>query len=409
LTDILKCYLAERYHRPATHAATSRDLATLLAAHSEVDTKLWHALGDTCRTADAVKFASKPVERSQRNAAIQTITQLVECTRPAEASVWRWWRPPAALAYAATSLTGAKPKRAGLLRHRALLLLEALACASLIVALARPQRSIEVVPTTREGTDIIITLDYSNSMDAFDPPSEWDNETVRKAIVEQRIEDRLGVAREQIARFIQRRPNDRMGLVIFGHKSYVACPPTLDHDFLLAQVDQLTNSLLSMHERGTSLAAGLAASIRLLDDDEGERRRAILLITDGNNTIPHPEFTPIEAAELAQARDIVIHTVGIGSDDPYIPKHLKQMMRDKSFDTTALKNIAETALGQFFRPTDNAGFEAVMETIDALEKTSRVHPAVIFQQDRFALPLRIGAGLLLLGFVLQRSLLRTFP
>lgn len=321
--------------------------------------------------------------------------------------LWRWWHSPASLAFAATSLVA--PGRAGgRFRHRALLLLEGIACTCLIIALARPQQAIEIVPSTREGTDIMIALDYSNSMDAFDPPSEWDNDTIRKAINEDRLQDRLGVARQQIARFVQRRPDDRVGLVIFGHQSYAACPPTLDHDFLLAQVDQLANSLLGAYERGTCLAAGLAASIRLLDDDS-ERRRAILLITDGENTIRHPEFTPVEAAELARDRDIVIHTIGIGSNDPYIPAHLKSAMQNENFDTTALRNIAETAEGRFFRPTDNERFEAVMETIDALEKTSRVHPAVIYHRDHFMKPLQLGALFLLLSFVLPRSLLRTFP
>lgn len=322
--------------------------------------------------------------------------------------LWRWFSAPAAIAFSSTKLVADAPASRWLAPHHLSLALEAIACLLFITALARPQFAIEVVPVTREGTDIVMVLDYSNSMDAFDPAPELMENEILKQIDDGKLVDRLGVAREQIARFVKRRSGDRIGLVIFGHRAFIACPPTLDHDYLVAQVDQLNNSLLGMHERGTSIASGLASGINVLDD-LSDKRRSIVLITDGENTINDPAFTPREAAELAKDRDITVHTIGIGSPKPYIPKHLRGSMRNESFDTAALRDIAATADGRFFRPMDNKGFEAVMDTIDALETTSRVHPAIVYRRDLFPFVLLAAAIALLLAFILPNTLLLRIP
>ena len=156
------------------------------------------------------------------------------------------------------------PKKRRALRlspHHLLLTLEGIATALFVIALARPQIGIEISPMTREGTDIMLALDYSNSMDAFDPEPGLTETQIRRSIAEGELVDRLAVARDQISRFISARSGDRIGLVIFGNQSFTVCPPTLDHDYLVRQVDQLTNSLLSKNERGTNIAAGVAAAI----------------------------------------------------------------------------------------------------------------------------------------------------
>ena len=116
--------------------------------------------------------------------------------------IWRWLSTPASIAVSSTDhYTTATPSQYLAPRH-ILLLLEVLAAAAFIAALARPQSGVEIVPITKEGTDIMLVLDYSNSMDAFDPPSSMDDFTVRKAIAEGRLKDRLGVACDQIKRFV---------------------------------------------------------------------------------------------------------------------------------------------------------------------------------------------------------------
>lgn len=319
--------------------------------------------------------------------------------------VWRWLSTPAAIAVSSTRLyTKTAPNQYLAPRH-ILLTLEALAAVAFIVALARPQRDVELVPTTKEGTDIMLVLDYSNSMDAFDPDKSMDDDTVREGIQAGTIKDRLGVARDQIARFVKRRSGDRIGLVIFGVDPYPAVPPTTDHDFLLSYVAQLQNELLGRTERGTNIAGGISAGILSLLNNS-EARKTMVLITDGDHTVDDPVFTPVSAAEAARDKGIVIHTVGIGSDSPFLKGWLAGAGAPIRFDTRNLEKIAAITNGRFFRAKDNKGFEEVMDTIDALETTSRTHPAIIYQADLYPKLLIGGVVLLAISFLLRNTLLR---
>lgn len=323
-------------------------------------------------------------------------------------AVWRWISTPAAIAVSSTSHYAPKKssqKNQKFAPRHFLLLLETLAAAAFIVALARPQADIELVPITKEGTDIMIVLDYSNSMDAYDPDSSMDDFSVRQAIREGRLKDRLGVARDQIARFVKRRSGDRIGLVIFGIEAFPCVPPTIDHDYLVAFVNQLENSLLEMAERGTNIAGGISAGINALKG-YSETRQTMVLITDGDHTVDDPVFTPTTAAEAARDLGIVIHTIGIGSDDPFLTGNLARMGAPVRFDTRNLERIAAITNGRFFRATDNQGFEEVMDTIDALETTSRTQPAIVFQRDLYPPILIIGCLALALNFLLRFTILR---
>lgn len=316
--------------------------------------------------------------------------------------IWRWVATPPGIAVSSNEHFNPRRSRRFFAPRHWLLFLEALAAVSFVVALARPQLDIEIVPVRREGIDIMIVLDYSNSMDAFDPGPNIPQSEIEDRIADGTLIDRLAVAREQISRFVKRRSGDRIGLVIFGHDAYVACPPTLDHNFLVSQVEQLTNSLLTSHERGTNIASGIVAALNTLLD-HGEKRRAMVLITDGENSIDDEIFTPIEAAEAASDKKVTIHTVGIGSDNMYSRRRLN---RRQSFDTEALERIAEASGGRFFRAKDNVGFEQVMDTIDALETTSRVHPAIVYHRDLFPPIIIVGTAALLLSFLFKHTILQ---
>ncbi len=316
----------------------------------------------------------------------------------------RWFSQPAGIAVSSTKHFRPTPAGKFLTARHFLLGLETLAAIAFVIALARPQQGVELMPSEREGTDIIIALDYSNSMDAYDPPPAWSDPQVREAIKDDLLKDRLAVARDQVARFVSRRSGDRIGLVIFGVDAYPASPPTLDHDFVVAQVNQLNNSLLARHERGTNIAGGIATSINTLVK-ESDNRRTIILITDGDHTVEDEVFTPVSAARAAREKGITIHTVGIGSAKPYRDGWLATAQATIRFDTKNLERIASITKGRFFRPTDNQGFEEVMDTIDSLETTTRVHPALVFQRDLYPYFLIPGAILLILSFILRKTLL----
>ena len=323
--------------------------------------------------------------------------------------VWRWLSKPAGIAVSSTKHFCPSPARSFLTARHFLLGIEALAAAGFISALSRPQQGVELMPSEREGTDIILTLDYSNSMDAFDPDPSWPEGRIRAAIIDKTLKDRLGVARDQIARFVRRRSGDRIGLVIFGVDAYVACPPTLDHDFIVSQVDMLDNALLERGERGTNIAGGIATSVNSLLNEKKknseDNRRTIILITDGDHTVADEVFTPLDAARAARDNNIVIHSVGIGSDTPYRTGWLKSARASIRFDTRNMEKIASIANGRFFRAKDNQGFEDVMDTIDTLETRTRVHPALVYQRDLYRYFLIPATIRLLLSFILRKTLL----
>jgi len=321
--------------------------------------------------------------------------------------VWRWTATPAAIAVSsAEHFSGNQKNNRYLTARHALLALEALAAITFIVALARPRSAIELMPVTREGTDIMIALDYSNSMDAFDRHMGMSDFDLRRGAKTGTVKDRLGVARDQVARFVKRRSDDRIGLVIFGVDAFVASPPTLDHNFVIAQVDQLTNSLLDQKQRGTNIGAALGSSINTLLE-HSDNKRTIILITDGDNTVDDEVFTPKEAAEVAREKGITVHTVGIGSDTPYLPPHLAKLNAIIRFDTRTLEDIASITGGRFFRAKNNQGFEDVMNTIDALETSSRVQPALIYHRDLFPPVLLTGFILLAVSLLLRYTALQT--
>ena len=114
----------------------------------------------------------------------------------------------------------------------------------------------------------------------------------------------------------------------------------------------------------------------------------------------------VTAAEAAKKQDITIHTVGIGSDDPFLLGPLSRMGATIRFDTRNLEKIASITGGQFFRAKDNKGFEDVMDTIDALEKTSKQRPALIYQRDLYPTLLLGGIAALSLAVFLRYTVLR---
>lgn len=268
------------------------------------------------------------------------------------------------------------------------------AAALLILALARPQLGHAETRVNASGVDILLTVDISTSMEALDMGREGE------------ARSRIEAVKDVVARFIEARPNDRIGLVAFAGAPYLVSPLTLDHDWLLTNLDRLETGLV---EDGTAIGSALASSVQRLDDEESESR-IVVLLTDGVNNAG--SIQPSLAAETARTMGVKVYTVGVGvAGEARVPvtddRGRTRMVRtDVEVDEQTLTHIADTTGGRFFRATDDASLGAVYAEIDRMETTTRSIERFESFDERYALFLFPGLGLLglelLLGFGLRR-------
>ncbi|HCE43573.1 MAG TPA: hypothetical protein DET40_08495 [Lentisphaeria bacterium] len=298
--------------------------------------------------------------------------------------------------------------RASLFSNLPLLLYSA-ATAILIVAAARPQRGIEELMQRAEGIDIMLILDVSPSMAAYDIPEKYTTgKEVANAINAGKIKNRIAIAKEEIKKFIENRPNDRLGLVAFSTLPFAACPPTLDHGWLFAHLERLDAGSLGEQ---TGIASPISSAVNRLRNCESKRRVAVLF-TDGRNNV-NAQITPIQAAKLAKTFDITIYTIGIGSRRSYVVQDGffgKQLIPlQDEFDEKLLKDIADTTGGRYFTAADEEGLKKTMDEIDKLEKTSVEQPRFVDYRE-LAQPLIITALILILaGFILSATWFMKVP
>jgi Ca-activated chloride channel family protein len=203
------------------------------------------------------------------------------------------------------------------------------------------------------GIDIMMVLDNSTSMAAEDL----------------RPNNRLAVAKESVAAFIQGRKNDRIGLVVFAGRGYTACPLTLDTDVLLGL---LSDVHLAEKDEGTAVGMGLSLGLNRLRGSDA-KSKVVVLLTDGRNN--RGEIDPMTAASLAATLGIKVYTVGVGTrgevpypvEDPFLGKRYVYLRADLDEDT--LQAIASQTGGRYFRATDHDSLVEIFREIDALEKT----------------------------------------
>ncbi len=277
------------------------------------------------------------------------------------------------------------------------------AAAVLVVALARPRFGDEKVVIRSQGIDMILALDLSGSMATIDvPPDVRDTRTLQEGLTNGRIKNRLEVAKEELRKFVQGRPNDRIGLIGFAPMAYSIVPPTLDHGWLIGQLDRLQPGLIGDQ---TGLAAPLASGIHRLKNSAAPRR-VLVLFTDGRNNVDN-RLTPQQAAELGKESGVTIHTVGIGSDNAYIPVDTFvgrrfQPVADE-FDEEMLRTIAGNSGGQYFHANDADGMKRVMDEINQLETTSFEQPKFIEYREIAPDLALLAVALLACGFLAEST------
>lgn len=268
------------------------------------------------------------------------------------------------------------------------------AIALAIVALARPQAGSALTTVSSNGVDIVIALDVSGSMRCEDT----------------RPKSRLLVAKECIARFVAGRPEDRLGVVVFGSVATTRCPLTLDHDMLMRFVEDL--DFAPPGEDRTALGMGLATAVNRMRASKA-KSKVVVLVTDGRNNAG--QLGPESAAEAARALGFKVYTIGVGSqgevpclvNDPQVGRRYVQVQAD--FDEDLLRKIAESTGARYFRATDADGFAKVFSEIDALEKTEMESRVRILYTEKFMQAL-LPAGILLgLELLLAGTRLRRIP
>jgi len=178
-----------------------------------------------------------------------------------------------------------------------------------------------------------------------------------------RLEASKNVAKE----FVDGRTGDRIGLVVYAGEAYTACPATLDYTILKEQIDKISGDRI---EGGTAIGTGLGTAVTRLRSDSIVSK-VIILLTDGSNN--SGEITPLEAAELAKAKNVRVYTIGVGRNgnapSPIItPFGIQYQNMPVEIDEVTLMKIAETTDGQYFRATDEKSLKAIYGEIEKLEK-----------------------------------------
>ena len=282
------------------------------------------------------------------------------------------------------TVPGIEPLKAYKIKSKKHLLGKYLILLSLIlmcVALARPQMIYENRVVKKNGIDIAISLDLSQSMlqEDFSP-------------------NRLEKAKEVLGEFIDKRGDDRLSLIVFGGDAYTKVPLTFDHNVVKEMVSKLTVDDITSNNR-TAIGMGIGVALNRLKNSEA-KSKVIILLTDGENN--SGEMSPSAAADIAKELGIKIYTIGIGAREIQIPTLFGyQTVKNNELDENLLQNIAKTTGGEYFRAGDSKEFKEIFNKIDELEKTKIDGRSFYDKQEMFEGILKIALIFLLLGVFFQ--------
>ncbi|HEY1770561.1 MAG TPA: VWA domain-containing protein [Chthoniobacterales bacterium] len=311
----------------------------------------------------------------------------------------------AALVFSSTSTLRSLGKRSASRAGRIMHGLLYLALTILIFALSRPQLGKSLTEVQASGIDIMLVLDVSGSMLTKDFTVGGEPAT------------RVDAIREVTRKFIEGRPNDRIGMIAFASRPYVVSPLTLDHDWLLQNLDRVRIGLV---EDGTAIGSALAAAGNRLTDKRS-KSHAIVLLTDGENNAG--KIPPNTAAEALKALKIHLYAIGAGINGmapaPIFDQNgrpvtdadgniLYQNQR-VGFNESGLKEVAKIADGQFFRATDTDSLENIYHDIDKMEKSTVSVKKYQEYRDLFPACLMAGAGVLLAELLLSQTIWKKLP
>lgn len=276
-----------------------------------------------------------------------------------------------------------------------LFLLKLVAISFVIVALARPRNTQKSNYTdSTNGIDIVIATDVSGSMLATDFKP-----------------NRLEAIKQVAQTFIQKRVNDRIGLVVYAGESYTRVPVTSDKNMLLNSLKEVQYNGMVLQD-GTAIGIGLGTAINRLKDSK-TKSKIIILLTDGVNNLG--SLDPISAAEIAKTYGIKVYTVGVGTNGTAnfpVSKdadgNIIFQPQKVEIDESLMQNIAQITNGKYFRATDNKKLEDIYNEIDQLEKSKITENRFMMFDEQFRPWLLIGLFFLALEMILSRTLFKSF-
>ena len=302
-------------------------------------------------------------------------------------TVWYWFRYKkrnAELRVSGLEAFSGVPVTTKVWLTHSLFLLRLLALALLIVALARPQAVSSKQNIHIEGIDIVLALDVSSSMLARDFKP-----------------DRLEAAKEVAKEFISKRPDDRIGLVIFSGEAFTQVPLTTDHNMIINLFKEVKSGMI---EDGTAIGDGLATAVSRLEESKAISK-VIILLTDGVNN--SGSVDPLSAAEIAKMFGIRVYTIGVGSrgyapypvQDQFGRTHMQQM--EVQIDEDLLKKIAVETGGKYFRAENNEKLRQIYDEIDKMEK-SKIDVQEFKRKYEKFLPFALAAAIIFMVEMLLR-------
>ncbi|MFI5132721.1 MAG: VWA domain-containing protein [Chitinophagales bacterium] len=266
----------------------------------------------------------------------------------------------------------------------------------IIIALARPQKRNDEQRTRGEGIDIVLCMDVSGSMGSKDI-----------------LPSRLEAAKQVAIEFVENRPVDRIGLVIFSGESFTQCPITTDRNNLIDQIQSLESRKYLAD--GTVIGEGLATAVDRLSKSES-KSKVIILLTDGKEAPPATRLIdPIAALEIAKSRQVKVYTVGVSAAPSDIvelnnqPKGNKNPAAVDYLDEELLRRIANETGGRYFRARDKGGLKDIYEQIDQMEKSKVEITSFKRYKEQFMPFLLAALGLLFIEMILRYTVFRKFP
>lgn len=288
--------------------------------------------------------------------------------------------------------TGIQSSLKAKFRH-VIFLVRLIAISFLILAIARPQSRSSWKDVKTEGIDIVVSLDVSLSMLAKDFKP-----------------NRLEVAKEVLGDFIDARPNDKIGLVVFSGEAFTQCPLTTDHKIIKNMFDDIKAGML---DQGTAIGLGLADAVARVKDSKA-KSKVVILISDGVSNVG--EIAPLTAADIAKTFGVRVYCIGVGSKGKalqpvamYPNGEMEYDYVDVDIDDATMTQIGEMTGGKYFRATDRESLEKVYKEIDLLEKTIISEKNFSNKSEHF-LPLALAAAIaLLIEFLLKRFVFKAIP